>query len=224
MYLWPERLPGALEELHLLSLYDNWLGFLAWAPRPCQDSGSGLAGRLPRLHTLRVMRLRRTAAPSFSIKRVPLLDGFPVLPTFEVDAGGSGTDIYADAHLFGRVRYVCIVAGGFLSLSNYGKGATFMDCLCPAGLQAAELCAGNLCSLPSAKDRFEDDVVRELISRFGDRYAVEVGLHASPGEGYRDLISRLAWRRWPARGTPDLQAARAAHERARAWAAAAGQQ
>jgi len=220
VWFWPERLPGSLEELHLLSLYDDWLGSLAWAPRPCQDSGSGLAGRLPRLHTLRVTRLRRT--PAFSIDRVSLLDGFPVLPAFEVD--GSGMDIHVHDNLFGRVRFARIVASGFVSLLHrHGDEATFVDRLCPAGLQAAELCAGTRCKL--SEDRtFGEEVVWELISRCGERYAVEVGVYASPGEGYRALIYRLAWRRWPARGAPDLQAARAAHERARAWTAAGRQQ
>jgi len=40
LWLWPERLPGTLEELHLLGLNRDWLGHLAWAAQP----SAGLAG------------------------------------------------------------------------------------------------------------------------------------------------------------------------------------
>jgi len=65
------------------------------------------------------------------------------------------------------------------------------------------------------------EVVRDMISRYGDRFAVDVGGPDEPPNGDawdKSVIRRLAWRRWPARGAPGLQAAKAAHERARAWA------
>jgi hypothetical protein len=61
-----------------------------------------------------------------------------------------------------------------------------------------------------------------MITRYGDRFAVEVGFAKLPPDGRhrgKARLNRLAWRRWPAPGAPDLSAARAAHERARAWAA-----
>lgn len=102
-----------------------------------------------------------------------------------------------------------------------------MDHLCHAGLQAAELCGLHgieLCGAyrsdlgPSGPLMYE--VVREMISRCGDCFAVE----ADPGEGPEGEagLHRLAWRRWPAADAPDLPAAVAAHERARAWASAVG--
>jgi len=75
------------------------------------------------------------------------------------------------------------------------------------------------------------EIVLEMISRCGNRFAVEVGLHHELQDEDEDededgdehcphiTQSRLAWRRWPAPGAPGLQAARAAHERARKWAA-----
>jgi len=53
-WLWPECLPGTLEELELLGMEYDSLEFLAWEHFPCD----GLAGWLPRLHTLRVTRAR----------------------------------------------------------------------------------------------------------------------------------------------------------------------
>ncbi len=68
-------------------------------------------------------------------------------------------------------------------------------------------------------------VVQDMISRYGGRFAFEVGVAEDPdeGPGGEARLRRLAWRRWPAPCAPDLPAARAAHERARAWAAAGGQ-
>ncbi len=62
-----------------------------------------------------------------------------------------------------------------------------------------------------------------MISGHGDRFAVEVGVAIIRGEGpvNEARLRRLAWRRWPAPGTPGLQAASDAHERARTWAAEA---
>jgi len=66
--------------------------------------------------------------------------------------------------------------------------------------------------------------MRELVSRFADRFAVAVGVYDKPHTGGQlrtHTLHRLACRRWPAPGAPGLQAARAAHERARVWAAEA---
>ena len=78
VWLWPERLPGTLEELNLLGPECSWLGFLAWAP----ESAAGLAGRLPRLQTVR-MRTKADGEGSRSVMfDVPMLEGFASLPTF----------------------------------------------------------------------------------------------------------------------------------------------
>ncbi len=223
MWLWPERLPGTLEELHLVGLESDWLGdCMAWAPR----TGSGLSGRLPRLHTLRVTCLDAGWVMYGPVLRVdkppPLLDGFPVLPAFEVD--GSGLDVIVHNSLFDRVRSVRIAAARCVTLwSDREKDvATFVDRLCPAGLQAAELCAEDGVDLGPSDATLGHEVVRELISRFADRFAVAVGVYGDPRSGGRlrpHRLHRLAWRRWPAPGAPGLPAAREAHERASAWAA-----
>jgi len=103
--------------------------------------------------------------------------------------------------------------------------ATFVNALCPAGLQAAELCAETVGIYRRGDNQTVRDVVRELISRCEDRFAVEVGvLEKPPGVEWCTADLRcLAWRRWPAPDAPDLPAARAAHGRARAWAAEGGQ-
>ena len=106
--------------------------------------------------------------------------------------------------------------------------ATFVDCLCSASLQAAELDTRDLDLHPDVAE-YPHEVVREMIRMYGHRFAVEVGA----GENYQDKyriprpvherpglsLWRLAWRRWPAHNAPELPAARAAHERARAWVA-----
>ncbi len=217
-WLWPEFLPGTLEELELLGLNDKQLGKLAWAPRP----GSGLAGRLPRLHTLRVTRVR---GKTLTINEIPLLDGFCSLLAFEVD--GSGASIHVRVHdLFCRVGCVRVVAGGhtmFWDVLRNLEPATFVDRLCPAGMQAAELCAEDCIDMGLSDTRLYE-VVRDMISKYGDRFAVEVGafeqLHEDNGEYWdKGKLRRLAWRRWPGPGAPGLPAARAAHEDARAVAA-----
>jgi len=219
LWLWPERLPGTLEELHLLGLNRDWLGHLAWAAQP----SAGLAGRPPPLRTLRVMCMDATIP--WCIDNVPLLEGLPVLPAFELEEGsGMGIDVHGD--LFARVRSVRIQGGGWVVLcDDQNNMATFVDRLCPAGLQAAELCGKDWMDGLGLVVR---DVVRTMISTCGDRFAVEVGfsdeLHDEDEDQDEEYYcpqieqNRLAWRRWPAPGAPGLQAARAAHERARAWA------
>jgi hypothetical protein len=223
VWLWPECLPGALEELELFGLFNDYLEFLMWAP----ESEAGLAGRLPRLHTL---RMTCGGDDVLHLDHVALLNGFPVLRALAVD-GCDEVTVHAD--LFGRVRYGRVEAGadGNSTVEVWGGApdlavALFMDRLCSAGLQAAELCAAEV----FIRNRPSREVVREMISGCGDRFAVEVGTAEDPCEGPgaespggdpRDKawLLRLAWRCWPAPGAPDLPAARAAHERARAWAA-----
>jgi hypothetical protein len=225
LWLWPERLPGALEQLELLGLYGTCLEKLAWAPQP----DAGLAGRLPQLHTLRVECCKGATLHTDSI---PLLEGFPVLPAFEM--GSCGADVLVHAELFGRVRSVRMFLSGVCLCDTQEAVATLVARLCPAGLQAAELRAEYYVDLPSERLVIHD-IVREIISMHSDRFAVEVEVCERSGcaedcwEGTSDDdgecwnksdVRRLAWRRWPAPGAPDLPAARAAHERARAWAAA----
>ena len=223
VWLWPECLPDALEELELLHLYHCWICLLAWAPH----SGSGSAGRLPRLHTLRVTHVDGVPGP-LSVNEVPL-EGFPGLLNFDVAGPGADVNIFHHIHtnLFGRVRSVRIVTGGRVQLCNHRDDmATFVDALCPTGQQAAELCA-EIVGVYRARHGQETarDVVRELISRCEDRFAVEVGVPGKPPgvDWCTANLRRLAWRRWPAPDAPDLPAARAAHGRARAWAAEGGQ-
>jgi len=210
IWLWPESLPGTLEELELLGPDGDWLKYVLWGPQP----SPGLAGRLPWLRTLRVVRLRGEGV--WRIDTVPILQGCPATLAFEVHS--SQADIYAHANVFGVVEYVRVLGGGEVHLQGDQEDvATFVDRLCPAGLQAAEVCAEHYIDLgPGA------EVVREIISRHGDRFAVEVEPHDSEEDcdeedWYRTRPQRLAWRRWPAPGAPGLQAARAAHESARAW-------
>ncbi len=216
MCLRPECLPGALEELELLGLHHECLGFLAWAPL---HSGVGVAGRLPRLHTLRVTRVR--GEDLLSIDKVPLLEGFPCLPGFVVDCSGTNFDV--DDNLFGQVTCVRIVAGGYMRLwGAWESVAMFVDRLCPAGLRAAELCAEHCYHCYQQLGGgygFTREVVRDMIGRYSDRFAVDFG-EKLPDEGpwNNAEVHCLAWRRWPAIGAPGLPAARAAHERARAWA------
>ncbi len=216
-WLWPECLPGALEELELLDLHDQWLVSLAWAPR----SGAGLAERLPRLHTLRVTCVQFDN-PSIIGEVVPLLDGFTTPPHFEVF---SEKNVSVSSDLFARVRSVRIVAGSCVSVwAHRQDAATIVDRLCTAGLQAAELCAQDCICMDPSPGLLIHEVVRELINRHSDRYAVEVGFFYqlyNDNEEYcpTTALFELAWRRWPVHGTPGLQAARAAHESARAWVA-----
>jgi len=218
VWLWPECLPDALEQLELLRLYNCWICLLAWAPH----SGSGSAGRLPRLHTLRVMHVDGILG-ALSVDNVPL-DGFPGLLNFDVAGPGADMDIHTN--LFGRVKCVRIVTRGRVQLCNHWDDvATFVDALCPTGLQAAELCAETVGIYRSGDNQTLRDVVRKLISRCEDRFAVEVGVPVKPPgvEWCTADLRSLAWRRWPAPDAPDLPAARAAHGRARAWAAEGGQ-
>ncbi len=219
-YLWlePECLPGTLEELELLGFYGGWLGSLAWAP--CVGAGS--VGRLPRLQTLRVTT-RKNKDNALETDTIPLLQGFPGLPCFEVDES-HGDGLHLEVGLFGQVRRVRIVAGGYLALwDDQEDVAVFVDRLCHAGLQAAELCGKREVDLVGPHEcSVAHDVVRDMISRYGDRFAVDVGSAGKPRDGRscdKEELHRLAWRRWPAPGAPDLQAAKAAHEYARAWAA-----
>ena len=226
LWLWPERLPGTLEELHLLGLPGVWLEHLAWAAQ----SSAGLAGRPPQLRTLRVTCGERGDQP-WSIHSVPLLEGLPALPAFEVAFEGTGVSVDVHGSLFARVRSVRIQSDGCLGLEDdHSDVATFVDHLCPAGLQAAELCSRHDWWIDSEGPGLHK-IVLEMISRCGNRFAVEVGLHHELQDEDEDededgdehcphiTQSRLAWRRWPAPGAPGLQAARAAHERARKWAA-----
>ncbi len=149
------------------------------------------------------------------------------MPAFEVEASDAHVDIHNNQ--FGQVRSVRVTTGGCVCLcgdrEDVATVATFVDRLCPAGLQAAELCAED-CVGPGDMVFFLNNVVRTMISRHGDRFAVEV---VTAEHRYDDLywdkmmLRRLAWRRWPPPGAPDLQAAQDAHERARAWAATRGQ-
>ena len=237
--LWPEYLPGALEELDLLGLCEHHSMGLAWASR----SGAGVAGRLPWLHTLRLKGYAIAYETAIDIDRNlsidcgPLLEGFAGLPHLEVD--GSGAPISCnDVAVFEEVRSVRIVSGGHLYLwVGEQDAATAAERFCHARLQAAELCAerdgvhiyrtirGTDYDHEQEK-RVTRELVLEMISRFGDRFAVEIGIPewVPPDARHRSKarLNRLAWRRWPAPGAPDLPAARAAHERARAWAAAGG--
>jgi len=232
----PECLPGALEELELLGLHGRLLGWgLAWAP---PQSGVGLAGRLLRLHTLRLACVR--VMEPLQVAHVALLEGLAVLPAFDLDGSGAMVSVHSD--LFEQVRSVRIVAGACVLLgggqdfyddgSDYdsdhdhdGEMTVLVDRLCHAGLQAAELRGADYVAISGSRKRsVTHEVVRNMISRYGDQFAVDVGgldepLGVDCGEK-GNTIHRLAWRRWPAPDAPDVPAARAAHECARAWAAA----
>jgi len=224
-WLWPECLPGALEVLELPHLEYGWLGMLAWTPRP----SAGLAERLPRLRMLRVTCVQYSGPVCLGAV-LPILEGFSSLPALEVD--GSGADMQVHDTLFGHVRSVRVTAGYKLFLrGGWWDVATYVDRLCPAGLQAAALCAGKIPAPLLDPEGAQDvdvivhvhEIVRALILRCGDRFAVEVGVPHNPQGWAKAQLCRLAWRRWPAPGAPDLPAARAAHERARAWVADAEQ-
>jgi hypothetical protein len=224
VWLWPECLPGALEELELLGLHGDYLQYLAWAP----ESKAGLAMRLPWLHTI---RMTCKGAEKMYIHHAALLDGFLVLPAFTVD-GWNGITVHPD--LFGRVRSVRIEAGADVSVQVWGARdqatvALIVDRLCSAGLQAADLCGEEYVMFKQigfhecGDSVVTREVVHDMISRFGDRFAVDVDGPDEPsnkGSWDKSVMRRLAWRRWPAPGAPGLQAA-IAHERARAWAAEA---
>jgi len=227
--LWPDCLPGALEELDLLGLYEDCLTGLAWASR----SGAGVAGRLPRLHTIRLRAhaiAHKTAYElnrSFSLRCPPILGGFTSLPHLEVDCSGAPMSCNDAAVLF-KVRSARIVSGGSVWLW-LGREDVVADRLCHARLQAAELCAARdgiqmYRTVEFGIGRMSTrEIVCEMIGRCGDRFAVEVEVKRrprGPPSWCEYEVRRLAWRRWPAPGAPDLPAARAAHERARAWAAA----
>ncbi len=222
-WLWPERLPGTLEELHLLGLdRGEWMESMMWG----WHLPDGLARPLPPLQTLR-MTASKVARSLDSFGLIALLQGIHSLPALQVHGSGADVDVYND--FFDRVRSMRVAAGGRVRPCNFEEYdmTTYIDSLCPAGLQAVELCSGRYIEL---EHHLPDnatlvDVVRELISRRGDQFATEVGIHGTPGEGpgHMHCLNRLAWRRWPAPDAPDLPAARAAHERARAWAAAGGQ-
>jgi len=234
--LWPEYLPGALEELDLLGLCEAYISGLAWASR------SGVARWLPRLHTLRLRGYAiayETATEidrNLSIDCGPLLEGFTSLRHLEVDSSGARISCIDVAVFSEKVRSVRIMSGGHLDLLiGELDAATAAERLCHARLQAAELCAerggihmyrarGTDYDVLHAK-RLTCELVLEMITRCGDRFAVEVGFAEVPPDARhraRARLYRLAWRCWPAPGAPDLPAARAAHERARAWAAAGG--
>jgi len=219
LWLRPERLPGPLEALHLSGLKGSLEG-LAWAP----PSGAGSAGRLPRLRTLRVTCLR--GVESMNIYRVPLLEGSAGLPDLKVYASGASVAVHVA--MFEQVGSLRIVGGRCVLVvgSRESRMATFLDCLCPAGLRAAELGAEAIgVYLGPAPPQYESwmcaAVVHGMTSAPEQRFAVEVGVSEwRPGDDVvrKTAPCRLAWRRWPAPGAPDLLAARAAHERARAWA------
>jgi len=216
-WLWLERLPGALEELDLFGLYGLYLDKLAWA----LNSNAGLAERLLRLQTLRVTASE--CAAGLTLYAVPLLEGLPSPPDLVVEGSGAATAV--EVKVIEQVRSVRIEASGSVWVWNDEENvALCVDRLCHAGLQAAELCAGMPIKLANTHEfRFSMcEVVRKMISRHGDRFAVKVEVAEDPdgGPGNGSRLLRLAWRRWPAPGAPDLQAARVAHERARAWAAA----
>ena len=221
-YFWPERLPGTLQELHLLGLEGSGLGYLAWA----LHSRAALAGRLPRLRTVRVTGAAN--GEMLNVWRTSLLEAFTSLPRLEVD--GTGLDVSVDIGLFKQVGSVRIQAGGRLGVcaDEWEGEAVLVDCLCRAGLQAAELGAEDGVGPRHSDGPLLHKIVRDMISRHGDCFAVDVGVAEQLYDDHGDwdqsvIIRRLAWRRWPAPGAPDLQAARAAHERARAWAVGAEQ-
>ena len=192
MHLWPERLPGTLEELHLLGPGGYWFQILAWAPH----FSAGLAGRLPRLRTVRVTRLG--GRHHLSIDEFHLLEGCPVLPAFELHT--SEVDIIVGAKVFGRVGHVRVVSGGHVFLwGSRDDVALFVDRLCPAGLQAAELCAKKWIDMDPDEGPLLYEVVRKIISRHGDCFAVEVvtAKHRRGDEQWdKVMLRRLAWRRW----------------------------
>jgi hypothetical protein len=194
VWLWPERLPGTLEKLHLHGPAGDWLRELAWAPQ----SSAGLAGWLPRLHTLCVT-CEEGGGP-LGVGDLALLEGFPGLPNFRVTKGSGADTVVVHNSLFVRIGHVRIVAGGRVHLQGHQDDVVMLaDRLCPAGLQAAELCAGGCISLSSG-GLFLNEVVRTMIGRHGDRFAVEVGLAEDPdkGPGNERRLRRLAWHRWPA--------------------------
>ena len=220
-WMWHELLPGALEELELLGLQKSELVNIKWAAA----AGAAVAAGLPRLRTLRVTSSKDEWAARgepLRISNVPLLRGFAA--PLHLEVRGSGMDVVVYSHLFDQVGSVRIVAGGRISIlwGNQDNVAVFVDCLCPAGLQAAELCAERHIDLSPCAGPLNWQVVREMMSRCGDRFAFDLWVSDEADDGGdRDKadIRRLAWRRWPAPDAPDLPAAKAAHEHARQWAA-----
>ncbi len=221
MWLRPERMPGALEELELIGLHGIMLRGFLWAP--CVGSSSPVL--LPRLRTLCVTRVKGIIPFSLT-DDFPLLEGFPVLPALQVECLGL---VNADATLFSRVSSIRIAAGDRMCLwSEQESTAMLADRLCHAGLQAAELYAGDCICFGTSEGPTLYKFVREIVSRYGDRFAVELGIYErlldeEKGHCRKTTLQRLAWRRWPAPGAPELPAARAAHEHARTWVADAEQ-
>jgi len=188
-YLWPECLPSALEELELLGLHETYLTGLAWAP----PSGADVAGRLPRLHTIRLKAYttaHETANElnrSFSLRCPPILEGFTSLPHLEVDCSGVRISCN-DGAVLDKVHDARIVSGSLVYLWVGSENvAAVADRLCHGRLQAAELCAerdgirvyrlvrGLACDDENA-ERLTRELVLEMIRRYGDRFAVEVGI------------------------------------------------
>jgi len=227
-FLWPEYMPSTLEELDLLGLSglmsDLDMSNIAWAPR----LGPGVGGWLPRLHTLRLTagdvayKPASSVSPWLGIDNPPLLEGLASLPHLEVDGSGAAVE-GLEVQVFNKVRSARVVSGGHVELwADEEDAAMAAERLCHARLQAAELCAerdgirifrlvrGDKCDVECA-ERLTRELVLKMITRCGDRFAVEVEFPEVPPDGRhrgKARLTRLAWRRWPAPGAPNLPAAR----------------
>jgi len=93
----------------------------------------------------------------------------------------------------------------------------FVDLLCPASLECMEITSGS--HYPSIEQQVGERhtpnawrlVMRKMIGAYGSQFAFEIddGSH-----------KRAAWRRWPAQGTQERDAACRLHEEATLWAGA----
>jgi hypothetical protein len=90
------------------------------------------------------------------------------------------------------------------------------DSLCPPCLQSMEFISGSQYPGIHLNEDYNvpdgwQSVVRKMIEAYGSKFAFEVN-HGSP--------KRAAWRRWPAPGTQEHDAACRLHIEAKSWAAA----
>jgi len=221
-YLFPRSLPPCVTQLELVAAKDDVLPAMEWVTPPAEP--------LPQLQRILVTGVEGGTWPrQVAVGRLPLVRGLaapPALAVFDINHG-----VYIHADLFLHVSSLYVECRDIIMLHPAQEGGTglFVPSMCSPALKSVVLdtYGRRPCVLLRPTPLGDDElmlgspraVLRAMLRQYSARFAFEVRgtWETAPSDDY-EVVQHLAWRVWPPPGSPEWQAAAAAHAQAEACA------